>query len=81
MWQMDAFRESILKILGQQFDQNTAAHQVQLALEHRIESWVVSGLTHLVERAAPLLASEMKLLGLNVSAKVIELREKMDDQK
>jgi hypothetical protein len=75
MWHMEKLQKDVIKRLGIQFDPDTAAYQLQLALKYKVEKWIIPALTKLVERQDTLSSLEIGHLGQELTAKIAKLRE------
>jgi hypothetical protein len=75
MWQIDDLRHIVIAEMTAKFDEHSAVVQLQLADRFQIQQWVYPAVQHLVLRKTTLLRHELELLGFELAAKVLLIRD------
>jgi hypothetical protein len=82
MWTLDTLRAGAIAHLATTFTDADAAVQLDLAMRFNVTRWVRPAVARLVKRASPFTQEEIELLGAEMVARILPLRDwsvKMDD--
>jgi hypothetical protein len=75
MWQDEELRDSSISHLDALFDESTAASKLIAAEQYCIEHWKYEAIKQLVLRKASLTSKDIDLLGAEISASIMLIRE------